>query len=133
MLFIKPIKIRYTSNLNFNEKGLIEKWENLFDLSRLKDSEIIQLCPNCLSKVSYSARYPSYICNNCKNLLTDKKGRKVSFSNVSMSGGCQGYYVDNGKKYNKENCFIGEREFFAQEARFGGIVIMPIEHYEDIF
>jgi len=85
-----------------------------------------QFCSNCGQPVNYNSRYPKYICKNCVKLITDKRGRRIAFSNTQLLGyGCQGYYIDvePNKKYDSDICFIKETMFFAQEARFGGIVI----------
>lgn len=89
-----------------------------------------QSCPNCCQSVKPNSRYPKYICPNCVKLITDEKGKRVSYYNTHLLGyGCQGYYVDNeqNEKYNSNICFIGNKIFFAQEARFGGIVIQKKE------
>ena len=40
-----------------------------------------------------------------------------------MSGGCEGKYVHAEEKYESLVCYIGEKKFYATEARFGGIVV----------
>ncbi|MFH1196843.1 MAG: hypothetical protein V1720_14170 [bacterium] len=100
------------------------------DISKTtKISEHKQFCPNCGKSVTHSSRYPKYICHNCKKLITDKNGKSVVFYNTELLGyGCQGYYCDNAQneKYNSNICFIRDKKFFAQEARFGGIVIQEM-------
>ena len=85
-----------------------------------------QYCTNCQKEVNYSPRYRNYICKDCATLITDVNGRKVKFYNESFSGGCIGYYYDNAKQqepYDSNICYINGNVFYAQEARFGGIVI----------
>lgn len=56
----------------------------------------------------------------------DSEGRKVEFYNSEFGGfGVQGYYLDTEEeeKYNSKICYIDGKEFYAEEARFGGIVI----------
>lgn len=124
-------RIRYTTKLNRELWSATRIWENLMDLNMLSKSELIQVCPNCMTKVMFFPMFPTMICNNCESQLTDKDGRKVSFSNVSMSGGCQGYYSDTREKYEGYNCYIGDRKFYATEMRFGGIAVIPHEDREE--
>lgn len=124
-------KIRYTTNLNKELWSATRIWENLMDLNMLSKSELIQVCPNCMAKVMFFPMLPTRICSNCESQLTDESGRKVSFSNVSMSGGCQGYYSDTREKYEGYNCYIGDRKFYATEMKFGGIAVIPYEDREE--
>jgi len=88
-----------------------------------------QYCANCEQPVRFFERYPNYICQDCKNLLTDEQGRKVVFYNTHPLGtGCQGYYRGSDLKelYPSEYCFIEGHKYRAQEARFGGIVVEKV-------
>jgi hypothetical protein len=85
-----------------------------------------QNCSNCGIEVGYFGRYPKYICGVCVEKITDKEGSSLAFYNTDFPGvGCQGYYIDVNpiEKYKSNICFIGNQEFFAEEGRFGGIVI----------
>jgi len=115
--------IRNTLSIDWRKYKEINKWGGLFDLKNLNTSEIIQVCSNCLAKVRYNPRYPRYICGNCVSQLSDESGRLVSYYNTSMGGGCEGKYVNSDEKYENSICYIGDKEFYAMEARFGGIVI----------
>ena len=120
-------RIRYTTELDKEAWSATRLWENAMNLNLLKKSEQIQVCPNCMSKVMFFPMFSTAICGNCSSQTTDEDGRRVSFSNVSMSGGCQGYYVDTREKYDYHYCYIGERKFYAKEMKFGGIAIVPFE------
>jgi hypothetical protein len=50
-------------------------------------------------------------------------GRPLRFFNLSLSGGFGAEYADNGEPYDSSICFIDDVKCFADEARFGGIVI----------
>ncbi len=84
-----------------------------------------QVCPICGRSVSGSKRYPRYVCSNCVKRAADIKGQKVVFSNIDFGGGVQGHYVESDKPYSDHVCMIDGVKCFAQEARFGGIVILP--------
>jgi hypothetical protein len=54
-------------------------------------------------------------------------GRPLKFFNVGMSGGFIAQYADTGKEYGSHECFVSGIRCHADEARFGGIVIEPVE------
>ena len=111
---------------NTEDYRILHKWMNSVFTDSIKRSEYKQYCPNCSKSIFYNARYPKYICGDCTELLTDGAGRKVEFYNTELLGhGCQGYYIGTEQKenYNSSKCFIEEKEFYAEEAYFGGIVI----------
>lgn len=80
-------------------------------------------CPVCTTKLEANERYPRYVCPPCAEKTCDAQGRKVSFRNLSFEGGCEGYYPDTDEKYLNQDCFIEGHACYADEARFGGIVI----------
>jgi hypothetical protein len=88
-----------------------------------------QYCGNCGCEVPFFARYPRYICRDCYKFLCDRDGRRVLYSNTHPLGyGCQGYYADSEweETYDSPYCYIGNKRFYAQEARFGGIVVQLV-------
>jgi hypothetical protein len=82
-----------------------------------------QRCPVCSAEVSDSTRYPRYVCPICANKTRAADGRRVEFFNESLSGGFVGRYSDNSEAYDNPGCFLGDIRCYADEARFGGIVI----------
>jgi DNA-directed RNA polymerase subunit RPC12/RpoP len=91
-----------------------------------------QKCSNCGTEVDYFPRYPSYLCFECMEKVTDKDGRPLEFDNTELMGaGCQGYYLDVSptEKYNSDTCYIDGVEYYAQEMKFGGIVIQRKKSY----
>ncbi|RZJ75091.1 MAG: hypothetical protein EOO45_06705 [Flavobacterium sp.] len=94
----------------------------------------MQLCFNCRNSVQYNPRYPKYICGQCQSLLTDVTGRSVEYFNTGWSGtGCQGYFAGTNQKeeYNSDTCYIADKLFTAEEARFGGIVIQAKDRQKE--
>jgi len=56
--------------------------------------------------------------------VTDKDGCLVVFNNIDPMGyGCEGKYIDTGDPYPSTICYAGGQECWADEARFGGIII----------
>jgi len=70
-------------------------------------------------------RHPDRLCQVCAVDATDEHGRRLRFGNIDAGGGFRSWYVDSGEQYGRHQCFVGGREYFADEARFGGIVITP--------
>lgn len=85
-----------------------------------------QYCPICQSKVQASARYPNYLCGNCVHIALSEDGRPVKFYNEDISGGCVGQYSDTKTKYEGNILYVNGIKCYAEEARFGGIVIRPV-------
>lgn len=90
-----------------------------------------QACPHCGALVRYSPRYPTYICPACcEREIVDAQGRKVTFSNVGISGGLRISYWQDGQIRHDDcsqiecACFIDGKPYIATEARFGGVVIL---------
>jgi hypothetical protein len=127
--------LRSRHDFTYAEYGKINNWSNLVWSEEYKGTEIKQWCSNCLKEVYYQARYPKYICSECasKNKY-DKLGNLLEFSNLGFSGGFKITYNDASGNTIREDdtqeyceCMIDNKMFFAQEARFGGIVIQKKE------
>ena len=86
-----------------------------------------QNCPICRTEVPKVERYPKYVCRECFNRAVDETGRKLKFMNESVWGGYLAFYADTDEKYESHTCFIDGIKCFANEARFGGIVIETVE------
>jgi hypothetical protein len=84
-------------------------------------------CPICLAEVGHWERYPNQVCERCAGKTSDAYGRRLKFSNESLSGGLQAHYLDNGAEYNRQLCYIDGRKCFVGEHRFGGIVVEVVK------
>lgn len=80
-------------------------------------------CPICGKSGERSPRYPRYICVECGTRATDKDGRALWFTNVSISGGYEAYYRDSNEPYESHVCYVDGRKYWADEAHMGGIVV----------
>lgn len=85
-----------------------------------------QNCPICHKEVRPIQRHPYYLCISCKDRATDAKGRKLYFSNIDFAGGFQAWYLDTDEKYDSHICYVDGVKCYADEYRFGGIVIEKI-------
>lgn len=80
-------------------------------------------CPICKTKLDANPRYPNYVCPDCKKKACDINARKLDFWNTSIGGGFRAEYTDTKGEYSSHICYIDGIECYADEARFGGIVI----------
>lgn len=117
--------IRYDLKNRWGDYSAIRRWEISFDLSSVSREEMMQFCPHCYRQVTFLPRYPAYLCENCLILLTDEKGRKVTYHQVSAAGGCQGFFRDTNEMYDSTVCFIQGDTFVAEEGKYGGIFVQP--------
>ena len=78
-------------------------------------------CPFCNNQLLKRDRYPNYVCFDCHDKTVTEKGVKIEFYNVDHSGGFVS--VINGVKGEEHICFIDGNKCWADEDRFGGIVI----------
>ena len=87
-----------------------------------------QPCPICGTAQRPHPRYPRALCPACAALATDESGRPLRFSNVSpLGGGFQAADADTGALRESHLCFVRGVRCWADEARFGGIVIQAQE------
>ncbi len=56
-------------------------------------------------------------------LASDEKGRKLEFNNTDIGGGFEAVYTNTGKVRKSHVCFVNGIQCWADEARFGGIVV----------
>jgi hypothetical protein len=88
-----------------------------------------QLCPRCAAEVPTSERYPDRLCADCVSRAVDADGRPLLFYNVSFSGGFRAVFADDqtdADVVSREHLvFVDGVRCWADEARFGGIVLRP--------
>ena len=85
-------------------------------------------CPICNETLMRLERYPRSICATCasKENLKDASGNPVDYINLHIGGGFASLHtMEDGTIVQKEDhiCFVKGVKCYADEARFGGIVI----------
>ena len=82
-------------------------------------------CPICDTTTKTLPRYPRRVCGTCAAKASDESGRALEFFNTSFGGGFIAYYADSNQTETHPGhlCFIDGIRCYADEARFGGIVI----------
>jgi hypothetical protein len=85
--------------------------------------EPAQHCPICNTAVPPSERYPRYVCESCRRRVQDERGRPLTFSNESFSGGFVAIDPDTHEKSDNHICYVDGIKCWADEAHMGGIVI----------
>lgn len=89
-----------------------------------------QFCPLCGTLLRENPRYPRHVCAWCQADVTDEAGRAVSLTNVDLGGGYQAHYLDRSPAsaaVRSGRVWIGGVEHQARDARFGGIVVEPLD------
>lgn len=84
-------------------------------------------CPICKIELKPVPRYPNYVCETCASKATDETGRYLNFYNEDFSGGFKAVYADSQETYTSHFCFIQGIKCYADESRFGGILIQKME------
>lgn len=87
----------------------------------------VQNCPICKHSVFIMDRYPNYICTDCieKHRTYTLDGHEITFSNKSPFGGFKSIVDGRDTDTEIHTCYINGITCYADEARFGGIVIQP--------
>ena len=85
-------------------------------------------CPICDTTTKTLPRYPRRVCGTCAAKASDESGRALEFFNTSIGGGFIAYYADSNQTETHPGhlCFIDGIRCYADEARFGGIVIQTL-------
>jgi hypothetical protein len=87
-------------------------------------------CPICNNQFTRMIRYPNTICNECSKHTIDKNGNTVVFANIDEFGGFQSRHFNNNNNNaetkSDHTCYVNGIECYADEARFGGIVIQTV-------
>lgn len=93
-------------------------------------SNMSSMCPICQQiNTQYDERYPGSVCNLCILDAVDKKGNPVRFYNGITGFGFESHHTVRSKKSTStliksdHLCFIHNVKCWADEARFGGIVV----------
>lgn len=107
----------------YNSYQELNNWMNLNYNEDLERNLLWQFCSHCRERVFYNPRYPNHACRKCVDKIIDNHGNKLDYRNTHELK----YEENKFKLFLKENknevrIFIGEIEYFAAEARFGGIV-----------
>ena len=82
-------------------------------------------CLICEKEMLHSERYPNMICPECVELALTKDGENIKFYNKDHNGGF--ISIVNDVKGKIHECYINNRKCYADEARFGGIVVQLSE------
>lgn len=115
--FIRQHELSYSCHKALNE------WMNQCWDESLNRNVYWQFCAHCKSRVYYFPRYPKYACNKCVDLIKDENGNNLNYRKrhelIFKKGDFHVALKESGKLVK---LFIGEDEYNASEARFGGIV-----------
>ena len=85
-----------------------------------------QICPVCRIEVQTNPRYPRYLCRTCIERAVDKNGEKIQFFQSNPDGRYAARYSATGAVYPSHECFVDGSKCWADEARFGGIIVQTV-------
>ena len=81
-------------------------------------------CPLCKTEILKSSRYPKRLCCECSDKTYTAKDEKIDFYNEGITGGF--YSLVNNVKGEIHECYVNNIKCYAEEGRFGGIIIQTI-------
>ena len=85
-------------------------------------------CPICHAPMSFSLRYPRAVCSQCAAQAGNERGELLDFYNETLPGsGFRAVVRETGEPHRSHICYIRGIRCYADEARFGGIVIQVLE------
>ena len=82
-------------------------------------------CPVCNKNMLHFERYPNMICNECVEITVNKNNESIKFYNIDHTGGF--ISIVNDIKGKEHECYVNNHKCYADEARFGGIVVQLSE------
>jgi len=83
-------------------------------------------CPICGDTMLKSERYPNSICSECCEQTVTQHSEKIEFYNIDHTGGFMS--VVNNVQGLIHECYVNNIKCYADEARFGGIVISVVDN-----
>jgi len=81
-------------------------------------------CPTCSNVITKNKKYPTEICDECWYLTKNKNGRDIHFANKGING--RFLSMVGEKVVNQHQCFVNGIECYADEGKYGGIIIEAI-------
>ena len=81
-------------------------------------------CPICNQNMTSWSRYPNQICPQCCDQTVTQKNEKIEFYNEGPEGGF--ISIVNNVRGNIHECNVNNIQCYAEEGRFGGIVISVV-------
>ena len=81
-------------------------------------------CPICNQNMTSLSRYPNQICSQCYELTVTQENEKIEFYNEGPEGGF--ISIVNNVRGNTHECNVNNIQCYADEGRFGGIVISVV-------
>lgn len=95
------------------------------NLSHLSGGE--HFCPICNAPVRTPLGYPGALCPACVLEATSPSGKPLRFNNLSLSGGLEVRVSESGSTQGPTDCYVRGVLCRAEELRFGGFALQPIE------
>lgn len=111
------------SELSYSSHKAMHEWMNQCWDDSLNSNVYWQFCSNCKTRVLYGPRYPKHACRKCVNLIKDENGDDLNYRDRHELKYIDGEFQVVLKASDKSvKLFIEGNEYWASEARFGGVV-----------
>ena len=81
-------------------------------------------CPICKNDMLLFNRYPNRICNKCSELTVTEEKKNIYFGNIDIYGGFMS--IVDGNIGDIHECYVNDIKCYAEEGRFGGIIISKV-------
>jgi len=81
-------------------------------------------CPICKEPEKMLLRYQNMVCSNCLQTgiwANKEQTQQIQFTNNELNGGFSS--IINNNCIKQHTCYIRGKECYADEAKFGGIII----------
>lgn len=109
--------------ISYQEHEKLHDWMNRCYDSEIERNVYWQFCSNCRERVFYNPRYPKHACRKCVEILKDEFGIPLDYQTThDLREAEGGLYLCFQKEGKQVRMFIENDEYWASEARFGGIV-----------
>lgn len=105
--------------LTYKEHEKMNSWMNRCFNKEIERNVYWQFCSNYKERVYYNPRYPKHACRNCVSLIKDELGNRLDYKNTHELYGSRFRLKSNQKEIK---IYINDDEYWAEEARFGGVV-----------
>ena len=125
-------QILQQGEISYDEHEKLNNWINKCFNEEIERNVYWQFCSNCRERVLYYPRYPKHACRECVKLIKDEFGNPLDYQKThELKYGQNGFELRLKDNEEVVKIFIGKDEYWASEARFGGIVHQKKEKKTD--
>lgn len=118
----------HRGTFTYAEFKALSRWMNMCWDETLNRNVYWQFCAHCRERVHYYPRYPKHACKACVEMIKDEEGNDLDYIHMHELKYMEGqFHVVLKGSDKKVKLYLGEDEYVASEARFGGVVHQKLE------